>query len=95
MLKLLILEVYSLNFNIILVIMIIIDTLPYIVTRNRRDFEVWPMFLFLNVILLLKKLKIYFYFTAAGVVPYGGRKKFPRTSSVVQILFYFSPLRSE
>ena len=34
------------------------------------------MFLILNVILLLRKLfKIYFYFTAAGVVPRGSRKK--------------------
>ena len=32
---------------------------------------------------------------AAGVVPCGGRKKSPRTSSIVPIIFYFSPLRSE
>ena len=53
-------------------------------------------FLILNVILRSKKLfKIYFYFTAAGVVPCGNRKKPPRTSSIVQIIFYFNPLRSE
>ena len=38
---------------------------------------------------------VYFYFTAAGVVSRGSRKKPPRTSSIVQIIFYFSPLRSE
>ena len=36
---------------------------------------------------------IYFYFTAAGVVPCGGRKMTPRTSSIVQIIFYCSPLK--
>ena len=39
--------------------------------------------------------KIYFYFTAAGVVPCGSHKKPPCTSSILQIIFYFSPLRSE
>ena len=39
--------------------------------------------------------KILFYFTAAGVVPCGGRKTFPCISSIVQIIFYFGPLRSE
>ena len=38
---------------------------------------------------------IYFYFTAAGVVPSGGRKVSFRTSSIVLIIFYFSPFRSE
>ena len=38
---------------------------------------------------------ISFYFTAAGIVPCGGRKMSPRTSSIVHIIFYFSPLRSE
>ena len=33
-----------------------------------------------------------FDFTAAGVVPYGGRKT--HTSTIVQFLFYFGPLRS-
>ena len=32
---------------------------------------------------------ILFAITAAGVVPCGGPKKSPRTSSIVQILFFF------
>ena len=32
---------------------------------------------------------ILFAITAAGVVPCGGRKKSPRTSSIVQIIFFF------
>ena len=51
--------------------------------------------LFLNVISAKELFKICLYFTAASVVPCGGRKKFPCTSSIVQIIFYFSPLRSE
>ena len=35
-----------------------------------------------------------FAITAAGVVPCGGPKKSPRTSSIVQIIFYLGPLRS-
>ena len=38
--------------------------------------------------------KALFDFTAAGVVPCGGRKTSPRTSTTVQFLFYFGPLRS-
>ena len=34
-------------------------------------------------------LYILFAITAAGVVPCGGRKKSPRTSSIVQIIFLF------
>ena len=42
-----------------------------------------------SLFLLLKEhLKIYFNFTAAGVVPCGGRKKSPRTSSIVQIIYF-------
>ena len=37
---------------------------------------------------------ILFAITAAGVVPCGGPKKSPRTSSIVQIIFSFDPLRS-
>ena len=33
-------------------------------------------------------------FTAAGVVPCGGRKTSPRRSTIVQFIFYFGPLRS-
>ena len=40
------------------------------------------------------KEKYFFDFTAAGVVPCGGRKTSPRTSSIVQFIFYFGPLRS-
>ena len=35
-----------------------------------------------------------FVFTAAGVVQCGGRKTSPRTSTIVQFIFYFDPLRS-
>ena len=35
-----------------------------------------------------------FAITAAGVVPCGGPKKSPRTSSIVQVIFPFGPLRS-
>ena len=31
---------------------------------------------------------------ASGVVPCGGRKTSPRTSTIVQFIFYFGPLRS-
>ena len=46
--------------------------------------------------LLLKDLisDFIFDFTAAGVVPCGGRKTSPRTSAIVQFIFYFGPLRS-
>ena len=44
----------------------------------------------LNVLLLPKDLTIIFIrITAAGVVPCGGPKKSPRTSSIVQIIFFF------
>ena len=41
--------------------------------------------------LLLKELTfiLLFVVTAAGVVLCGGPKSFPRTSSIVQIMFYF------
>ena len=38
--------------------------------------------------------ELLFDFTAAGVVPCGGRKTSPRTSTIVQFIFYFGPLRS-
>ena len=54
------------------------------------------MFLFVNVISALEgTLKDLFLLHAADVVPCGGRKKIPCTSSIVQIIFYFGPLRSE
>ena len=41
-------------------------------------------------LLLPKDLTIIFFaITAAGVVPCGGPKKSPRTSSIVQIIFFF------
>ena len=44
----------------------------------------------LYVLLLPKDLTIIlFAITAAGVVPFGGPKKSPRTSSIVQIIFFF------
>ena len=33
-------------------------------------------------------------FSKLGVVPCGGRKTSPRTSTIVQFIFYFGPLRS-
>ena len=55
-----------------------------------------PYYLPLNVFTASKGSNLYILFsiTAAGVVPCGGRKKSPRTSSIVQIIFYFGPLRS-
>ena len=49
----------------------------------------------MQYLLLQELFKIYFYFTADYVVSCGDRKKSPRTSSIVQIIFCFSPLRSE
>ena len=55
-----------------------------------------PYYLPLNVFTASKGSNLYVLFdiTAAGVVPCGGRKKSPRTSSIVQIIFHFGPLRS-
>ena len=54
-----------------------------------------PHYLPLNVLLLPKdQTFIFFAITAAGVVPCGAPKKSPRTSSIVQIIFYLGPLRS-
>ena len=61
-----------------------------------RNYVVWPTFLLMNVFTALKKSHFWFLFdfTAAGVVPCGGRKTSPRTSTIVQFIFYFGPLRS-
>ena len=61
-----------------------------------RNYVVWPTFLLMNVFIALKGSHFWFLFdfTAAGVVPCGGRKTSPRTSSIVQFIFYFGPLRS-
>ena len=50
-----------------------------------------PYYLPLDVCTASKgsNLFILFAITAAGVVPYGGFKKSPRTSSIVQIIFLF------
>ena len=61
-----------------------------------RNYVVWPTFLLMNVFIALKGSHFWFLFdiTAAGVVPCGGRKTSPRTSTIVQFIFYFGPLRS-
>ena len=61
-----------------------------------RNYVVWPTFLLMNVFTALKgsHFRFLFDFTAAGVVPWGGRKTSPRTSTIVQFIFYFGPLRS-
>ena len=48
-----------------------------------------PSYLTLNVFTSSKGINLYMLFaiTAAGVVPCGGPKKSPRTSSIVQIIF--------
>ena len=50
-----------------------------------------PSSFFMNVFIALKGTHfwILFVFTAAGVVPCGGRKTSPRTSTIVQFIFYF------
>ena len=42
----------------------------------------------------LRSLSFKLWVFAAGVVPCGGRKMSPRTSTIVQFIFYFGPLRS-
>ena len=56
-----------------------------------RNYVVWPIFFLMNVFIALKGTHfwILFAFTAAGVVPCGGRKTSPRTSTIVQFIFYF------
>ena len=56
-----------------------------------RKYVVWPIFFLMNVFIALKGTHfwILFTFTAAGVVPCGGRKTSPRTSTIVQFIFYF------
>ena len=61
-----------------------------------RNYVVWRTFLLMNVFIALKGSHFWFLFdfTAAGVVPCDGRKTSPRTSTIVQFIFYFGPLRS-
>ena len=56
-----------------------------------RNYVVWPIFCLMNVFIALKGTHFWFLFafTAAGVVPCGGRKTSPRTSTIVQFIFYF------
>ena len=56
--------------------------------------SVWDTAVHNKLPLLLKDLisDFIFDFTAAGVVPCGGRKTSPRTSTIVQFIFYFGPL---
>ena len=51
-----------------------------------------PYYLPLNVLIASKGSNLYILFaiTAAGVVPCSARKKSPRTSSIVQIIFFRS-----
>ena len=68
----------------------------YVVWPTFLLMNVWPTFVLLNVFIALKGSHFWFLFdfTAAGVVPCGGRKTSPRTSTIVQFIFYFGPLRS-
>ena len=56
-----------------------------------RNYVVWPIFFLMNVFIALKGTHFWILcaFTAAGVVPCGGRKTSPRTSTIVQFIFYF------
>ena len=56
-----------------------------------RNYVIWPTFLLTNVFIALKGSHFWFLFdfTAAGVVPCGGRKKSPRTSTIVQFFILF------
>ena len=55
------------------------------------NYVVWPIFFLMNVFIALKGTHIWslFVFTAAGIVPCGGRKTSPRTSTIVQFIFCF------
>ena len=49
------------------------------------------------VIVVKFHFRLYFFefvITAAGVVPCGGPKKYTRTSSIMQLLFYFWPFET-
>ena len=61
-----------------------------------RNYVVRPTFFLMNVFIALKgsHSDFIFDFTAAGVVPCGGCKTSPRTSTIMQFIFYFGPLRS-
>ena len=56
-----------------------------------RNYVVWPTFLLMNVFIALKGSHFWFLFdfTAACVMPCGGRKMSPRTSTIVQFYILF------
>ena len=61
-----------------------------------RNYVVWPIFFLMNVFIARKGSHFWFLFafTAAGIVQCGGHKTSPRTSTIVQFICYFGPLRS-
>ena len=61
-----------------------------------RNYVVWLIFFLMNVFIALKESYFWFLFafTAASVVHCGGRKTSPRTSTIVQFIFYFGLLKS-
>ena len=54
--------------------------------RNR---SVWLTLFLLNAFTGLKGAQFYILFVITGVVPFGSPKKRPRTSSILQFIFYF------
>ena len=68
-------------------------TFTYISTTNNIEYVITILDTFCLVWTLLQ-IRFLFDFTAAGVVPCGGRKTSPRTSTIVQFIFYFGPSRS-
>ena len=56
-----------------------------------RNYVVWPIFFLMNVFIALTGIHFLFLFafTAVGVVQCGGRQMSPRTSTIVQFIFYF------
>ena len=60
----------------------------------RAGYGIW-LYQFLIIAYLFTFISDFIFdFTAAGFVPCGGRKTSPRTSTIVQFIFYFGPLRS-
>ena len=68
----------------------------YFVDFISQNYVVWPIFFLMNVFIALKgtHFSFLFAFVAAGVVHCGGRKTSPLTSTIVQFIFSFGPLRS-
>ena len=61
-----------------------------------QNYVVWLIFFLMNVYIALKGSHFWFLFAfiAAGIVQCDCRKTSPRTSTIVQFIFYFGPLRS-